>query len=104
MFFHWLAYPVSRLKKSTGTHFVAHILSHIITTVHVLNGFQQVQVVVLCVNNVIQSQVNKCVNFDKVCVLIRVFLALEYRAVCVDKHTKSPRTSRTWDDPQVISD
>ena len=100
MFFHWLAYQVSCLKKSTATHFVTHI----IITVHVLNGIQQVPVVVLCINNVIQSQVDKCVNFDKVCALRRVFLALEYRAVCVDKHTKSPRTSRTRDDPQVISD
>jgi len=50
-----------------------HFVTHIITTIHVLNGFQQVPVVVLCINNVIQSQVDKCVNFDKVLLLEEFF-------------------------------
>ena len=38
------------------------------------------------VNNVIQLQVDKYANLNKVCVLRRIVLTLEYRAVCVDKH------------------
>ena len=49
------------------------ILSHSLPqNVYVLSGnyiiFHQVSIMVLCISNVIQSQIDKCTSCDKVCV------------------------------------